>query len=247
MGEAAAAYRRALHADPRSADAHFALGIALQALGDYGGATGAYEPAVQFQPDFADAFNNLGNCHQLCGDLRQAESAYRQALALRPNYADAMSNLGTVLQKMGQIDEAIELLRAAAELEPDVALHAVNLGLMPSAGNGTSPKRRPVLRRAARSRRKPMPKRHTTSATPSKGSDSCAKPPSQYRNATALRPDYADALNNLGNRPQGTGRIQARHGAAYEAAIRAQPDSVGRIEQLSVACCARWAASTRPK
>ena len=135
--EAAAAYRRALQADPRLPEAHFDLGVALQSQGDYAGAIAAYQAAVQLRPESADTFNNLGNCHQRLGDLPQAEAAYRRSWP-SANYGGAMSNLGTVLQETGRGDEAVGLFRAAW-IGADAIAHAVNLG-PPSAGKAVFPK-----------------------------------------------------------------------------------------------------------
>jgi predicted O-linked N-acetylglucosamine transferase (SPINDLY family) len=210
--DASAAYRRFLRADPRSPDAHFALGSALQSLGDYGDAIGAYQAAVQFRPEFADALNNLGNCHQLLGELPQAEAAYRRAMALRPSYAGAMSNLGTILQTTGRIDEAIELLRGAAKLEPGVVLHAVNLGAALCKKRdfaGAELVLRPALDRDANNAE------------------------SAYNLGNALHGlgRLRDALNNLGNIYKELGEFGPAM-AAYEAAIRAQPDSAVALNNL---------------
>jgi predicted O-linked N-acetylglucosamine transferase (SPINDLY family) len=52
-----------------------------------------------------------------------------------------------------------------------------------------------------------------------------------YRYAIALRPDYADALTNLGNVHKELGEFQSAE-AAYEAALRARPEGVAALNNL---------------
>jgi Flp pilus assembly protein TadD len=68
LNEAVACYTQLLARNPRLAEAHNNLGVALKALGRTEDARGHYEQAVSLKPDYADAHNNLGNVLELLGD-----------------------------------------------------------------------------------------------------------------------------------------------------------------------------------
>ncbi|HUO80438.1 MAG TPA: tetratricopeptide repeat protein [Steroidobacteraceae bacterium] len=221
-GEAAAAYRHVLAIDPALADAHYALGVALQSQADYPAAIAAYGQALVLAPELADAHSGLGICRQLAGQPAAAEAAYRAALALRPGDPAVLSNLGVLLGEAGRTDEALALLRAAAEREPLSATHAVNLAV--------------VLCRRREFAAALAVLRHADACDADnaevaynlgiayQGLGQLDEAAHAYRRAVALRPAHAAALNNLGNACRELGDLPAA-AAAYEAAIRAEPAS----------------------
>ncbi|MGO8858624.1 MAG: tetratricopeptide repeat protein [Steroidobacteraceae bacterium] len=223
FADAAAAYRRALRAEPCSADAYFALGVALQSQGEYLEAIDAYEHAVRFQADYFAALNNLGNCQQRCGRIAEAVTAYTRALALKPSEAGTMANLGTALQGVGRLDEAVGLLRAAVELEPQATPHAVNLGIALCRRRDFAAAE--TVLRAALVRDPASADAAFNLGSALHGQGRSREAADLYQHAAALRPGYADALINLGNMHKENGDFAAA-ALAYEAAIRAKPDSV---------------------
>jgi protein O-GlcNAc transferase len=227
--EAAAEYRRVLHADSRSADAHFGLGVALQSLGHYGEAVVAYQHAVEYQTDFFAALNNLGNCQQRCGRFEEAAAAYTRALALQPNEVGAMANLGTVLQAVGRVDEAVGLLRSAVEIEPQVASHAVNLGIALCRRRDFAAAE--IVLRRALEQNPNNPEAIFNLGNALHGLGKLREAADQYRCALALRADYADALNNLGNIHRELGEFALAE-TAYDSAIRVRPDYVMAMNNL---------------
>ncbi len=119
LGEAVAAYRRALEINPALAVVHGNLGNALRDLGRSDEAAASYRRALDLNPDQAATHNNLGNLLHDAGRLEDAVASYRHALRCDPSHADACSNLGSVLMHLGQTEEGEKTLGRAIELSPD--------------------------------------------------------------------------------------------------------------------------------
>ncbi len=231
--EAAAAFRRALELE-NSADAHFALGNALAAMGDHAAAVACFESARSIQPDFADAFLHLGNAWQSLHDLPRAATAYERALSLRPGSAATLSNLGVVLHAQKNESRAMLCLRAAVDAEPNVAAYAINLAAALSDARQFA-EAAAVLHRA-------------TQIDPANGQAAfnlgvalqglgkSAEAIQQYRSAIALIPGHADAMNNLGTLHKERGEF-ALSMEAFESAIRIRPDFVAAMN--NAACLLR--------
>jgi Flp pilus assembly protein TadD len=112
-GEARAAYRQAVAADPKLASAQLGLGRTL-VQADPAAAETAFLAAIAAQPDNGAALNNLGISRDLLGRHAEAQEAYRQALAIAPGAADVKLNLGLSLALTGDKGAAVEVLREAA-------------------------------------------------------------------------------------------------------------------------------------
>jgi Flp pilus assembly protein TadD len=112
-GEARAAYRQAVAADPKLASAQLGLGRTL-VQSDPAAAEAAFLAAIAEQPDNGAALNNLGIARDLLGRHAEAQDAYRQALAIAPGAADVKVNLGLSLALTGDKGAAVEVLREAA-------------------------------------------------------------------------------------------------------------------------------------
>jgi Tfp pilus assembly protein PilF len=126
-GEAAAAFRRALAADPRSLAARFNLGVAFVAQGRLDAAVAAFRDALEMAPDVAALHVNLGAALKRRGDLDQAILSYERAAALEPSLA-TLNNLGSALRERGRAADAIAAFRGALRIDAGSALVHVNLG-----------------------------------------------------------------------------------------------------------------------
>ena len=119
LERAADAYRRAIEAEPRYAEAHANLGAVLVRLGQYEEAVACYERALRINPQLNAARLNLGLAHYRAGALGAAVEAFRAAYAADPSLLQARQLLGLALVETGHDAEAIPHLEAAAQAAPD--------------------------------------------------------------------------------------------------------------------------------
>ncbi len=222
--EAEASYRRALELRPHLAEAHADLGIALAHQGRPGESAARFEQAIRLRPHYPEAYCNLGVvCNQL-GRPDQARAHIEEALRLRPDYAEAYNNLGTVYQSQGRLPEAIACYRRALELQPEYAQARGNLdGALRSAG--------PVPPAPA-----PSPAADPARAQNVRGIELARQGKYDeaiacFRESVRLRPDYADAINNLGNIHYLRGDLDEAI-ACYEQVLRRAPDHAGTCSNL---------------
>lgn len=117
------AYRRALEADPRNADARINLGRLLHEAGKVRSAEEHYRLALGQRPGDPTARYNLGVALEDLDRRDAAIEAYRETLRTDPGYADACYNLARLLESCGDHDEALALLatyrRLTGQADPE--------------------------------------------------------------------------------------------------------------------------------
>jgi len=127
-GEAAtAAFRAAVAADPRSADAWRALGDQLHLAEDEAGGAAAYLQALRAStsdPALLAAADALAH-----NDLARAEPILRNRLKERPTDIGAIRMLAELAGRIGRNKDAETLLRRALELAPGFAAARHNLAI----------------------------------------------------------------------------------------------------------------------
>jgi tetratricopeptide (TPR) repeat protein len=116
--DAAAAYRRALEADPYLVAALINLANIHYGRDELVEAQALYERAIGLEPDFFEAHFNLGNIYHDLGRFAEAQACYREALRLNPYYADGHFYLAVTFEKMGLSQEARPHWRAYQQLAP---------------------------------------------------------------------------------------------------------------------------------
>lgn len=104
LDEAVAAFRQALGANPRFAQAHYNLANTLKALDRLEESVSAYLEAIRLSPGYADAHANLGNAFQALGRFQDALVRYREAQRLHPNHANAQFSEALVLLLTGAFE-----------------------------------------------------------------------------------------------------------------------------------------------
>ncbi len=107
-GQAEAAWRDVLAADPDEAEALFHLGNLERERGQHDRAVAHYRQALNRAPGHAGVLNNLGLAYEAQGHTDQAEACYRQVLAAAPNHPDALANLASTLYERAAYREAAE-------------------------------------------------------------------------------------------------------------------------------------------
>ena len=94
-------------------EAHFNLGVALEAQGRNDEARAAYERARALKPSLRQAAVNLGVLHEKAGDPRAAQAVYAAVVREFPEDARARERLAALYLGAGQLDEAWRLAREA--------------------------------------------------------------------------------------------------------------------------------------
>lgn len=230
--EAAAAYRRALHFDPISADTHFALGVALQSQGDHAAAIVAYESAIALQPDHVGAICNLGIALQETARIDEAVKLLRAAVQLEPATMLHALNLGIALCRQRSFAAAETVLRGAVLLQADSPEALFNLG---NALHGLGRLQEAAAQYGrALALRPRYPDALNNLGNVRKELGEFASAEAAYRCAVEARPDYVAALNNLGCLLRTMGRtleaeLTLRRGLQVDPLHSALHDNLGSV------------------
>ncbi len=123
MSDAEAAYRAALHLDPRNLTALYHLGVLAMEAGQFDEAVRLYSAAIELDERQAAFHASLGDCFRHLGRPAEAECALRRALELEPGWVQVASVLGTLLQSQGRFAEASECFRRVVVAEPSADAH----------------------------------------------------------------------------------------------------------------------------
>ena len=171
------------------------------------------------RPDYAEALYNRGiTLHEL-KRFEEALASYDRALTLRPDYAEALSNRGLTLHELKRFEEALASYDRALTVRPDYAEALSNRGLtlhelkrfeeaLASYDRAltcgrTMPRRSPIVATLQELKR-------------------FEEALASYDRALKVRPDYAEAHNNLGVALMQLGRLSEAR-AALEQAVELAP------------------------
>jgi tetratricopeptide (TPR) repeat protein len=170
--EAIAELKRAAVLEPTWFRAHFRLGMAYEAAGNYKDAASAYAKAVALKPEpifdgteeiLTYAKYNLANALALSDQHAAAVEAYHQLIADLPvPLSKPYYNLGLSHVALNQKSQAVEVFKKAIEINPDYAEAHYNLGLLYSRD------------------------------------EQYAEAAAEFARAIKSKPDYAEARYNLG-------------------------------------------------
>jgi tetratricopeptide (TPR) repeat protein len=131
---AMAALRRALAADPDSAEARNDLGMAFLRLADGANAEAEFREAVRLRPEVAAIRANLAQVLARNGKRSEARRHFEAALRIDPVPGTTHSNFGSLLLELGQPQSAIREFRAAIAAQTGSAVFHYNLGAALAAG-----------------------------------------------------------------------------------------------------------------
>ncbi|MGA7339237.1 MAG: tetratricopeptide repeat protein [Terracidiphilus sp.] len=115
---AVAAFQQALRLEPRSAEAHFDLGLVRLSQQQPAAAIGEFRLALQYDPALLQAHCALGSS---LGDPKAAEAEFGKALAENPQLVCALDGMAQALVKERRYDAAIDSWRQALRIQPDAA------------------------------------------------------------------------------------------------------------------------------
>lgn len=113
---AVAAFKHALRLEPKSAEAHFDLGLVRQSQEKPTEAINEFRLALQYDPRLLQARCALGSA---LTDPAEAESEFHKALAVDPQLVCALDGMAQVLVKQGRYAAAMDSWRQALRIQPD--------------------------------------------------------------------------------------------------------------------------------
>lgn len=131
FGRAVKAFRAALNADPRNADAYYYLGQVFEASGRVEEAMEAYRQALKADPGLAAARYNLAALYAMRKSPEMAEKELRAAVEAAPRFAPAWFRLAELYYGRGSWEAAAKAYEQAAglaEAQVDWPLLYLHLG-----------------------------------------------------------------------------------------------------------------------
>ncbi len=112
-------FRLGVQRFPSLPEAHYFLGIAARAAGDYGQAEAELRKSLLLEPNNVDAMAQLGFVLLERDRMAEAETALRRAIAINDKHFYANYDLGRLLVKSHRYDEALPIFEYAAKLKPN--------------------------------------------------------------------------------------------------------------------------------
>jgi tetratricopeptide (TPR) repeat protein len=131
LADAAAAYRRAVEAEPGSFFYRKSLGLTLYRLGRAEEAAQELEAALDLEPDLPapQVAGERARLHYALGGIAANQPGggrrdlalghFREAARLDPDYADAHLQIGNLLGAVGRLEEALAAFDRAVAADPD--------------------------------------------------------------------------------------------------------------------------------
>jgi protein O-mannosyl-transferase len=129
LDEAVAFLAEVVRINPRHAEGHTNLAIALDRMGRTPEALEHFREALKGEPNNTQVMNNLGLALVKAHQLPQAIDAFEEAVKRVPDFADAQNNLGNALAAAGRLEEAVAHYQQALRIRPGSAKTQDNLGL----------------------------------------------------------------------------------------------------------------------
>jgi len=112
-------HEQAVALSPRSAKAHYDLGLNYARRGRYEDAEASFARALAIVPRFAAAAGYRAEALRRLDRVDEAVDVYQDYLAAVPDDVDALRNLASLQESIGRYDDATKSIRRAVELAPD--------------------------------------------------------------------------------------------------------------------------------
>jgi tetratricopeptide (TPR) repeat protein len=198
--------------------------------GNLGVAEKAYSDALQLDPRNADALRLLGSLYIQTHRPAEGEDYLRRALARQPQNPEIHNNLALGLRHLGRLDEARRHYERAVALKPDYVQALGNLALTYTELN--RPDEALTTFRRALTLDDRNAKTHYALANLLRGrSGGLPEAIRHYETALRLKPDYFEAMVNLGIAYIENGDTP-RAIAWYQGSLKADPGNVRIMNNL---------------
>jgi tetratricopeptide (TPR) repeat protein len=122
--------KKALAINPKNADAHRLLGLALFGKGRYDEAITYLSEVVRMEPQNAEVYSQLGTVLVAKGMLTEAQDVLSKAIRIDPSNPDAHYNMGVAMFRQGKVDEAVRHWSQTLRLKPTDPDAHYNLALV---------------------------------------------------------------------------------------------------------------------
>ena len=222
LDEAVACYRRALELKPDYAEAHNNLGNALKDQGKLDEAVACYRRALELKPDYAEAHNNLGNALEGPGEAGRSGRLLPPGTGTEAGLCRGAQQPGQCLEGPGKAGRSGRLLPPGPGTEAGLCRGTQQPGqrLEGPGESGRSDRLLPpgIGAEAGLCRGAQQPGQCLL-----KDQGKLDEAIACYRRALELKPDYAEAHNNLGNALKDQGKLDEAV-ACYRRALELKPD-----------------------
>jgi tetratricopeptide (TPR) repeat protein len=121
---------KAVHQNPRSADAHVNLAVLFETLNRPEDAISHCRSALALKSDCAEAHFTAANAHKTLNRFQEAADHFRKAIILRPDYIEAYYNLGNIFSAVKLQEQALECYDKAVSLRPAYPKALNNRGII---------------------------------------------------------------------------------------------------------------------
>jgi len=239
LPSAIAHFERAIALRPDSAEAHYNLGVALWYGGSKQRAVDELRQSVSLDPAAGASYAFLGAALRDGGDVALARASLQRAIALLPPTAAVYVDLGITYARTGDLDKAIGQFEAGMNLPPASApkpdWDPAIAGLRTAIGVTKDTKGTKDTKDAKDAKGDSLAEAYNVLGRllgrSGAGSEEVA---AAFREAIRLRPDFAEAHNNLGLVLLQAGDDQGAIAALREA-VRINPDYADARANLGAA------------
>ncbi len=236
---------QALEAAPEFAPAHSLLGFVLGQQGDLEGSVQRLREAISLSPRFAEPRYHLGLALWYQGRRTEATAELEEALRLDPAMAEACAFLGMAYREQRRDDDARRYLQRAIALKREMPGPYVDLGVvflrerrgdwalgqfeaalnLPRSAGAIPDLDVPITALRAELRRNPNSAQahNVLGRLLGRAGADPQEVAKAFREAVRLRPEFPEALNNLGLVLTQTDRTEEAL-AAFREAVRIRPD-----------------------